>query len=259
MIFEHLRLRRRVSLLAAGVLEPHEEPAVRAHLLRCERCRTEHDELRALVEAAASDPLREAEPGLPLPVLVELVERRVERALAGPRAVRGWRLGVGLPAAALAVVLVALIVPRVVPRLVERTGPAVGTPPGEAVAPEAVARLERAVAREQTARYLGEAREVLVGVAATPPYCRRGQRQLDVADEARRSRELLGRRAALLDLAGEHVPSAGGVLNDVEGLLRDVAALEDCSRSEDLLAIQQRLGQRRLLMKLELVERELMG
>lgn len=258
MIFEHLRLRRRVSLLAAGVLEPREEPAVRAHLLRCERCRTEHDELRALVEAAASDPLREAEPGLPLPVLVELVERRVERALTAPRAVRAWRLGVGLPAAALAVVLVALIVPRVVPLLVERARPEVATPV-EVVAPEAVARLERAVAREQTARYLGEAREVLVGVAATPPHCRRGQRQLDVADEARRSRELLGRRAALLDLAGEHVPSAGGVLNDVEGLLRDVAALEDCSRSEELLVIQERLSQRRLLMKLELVERELMG
>ena len=53
--------------------------------------------------------------------------------------------------------------------------------------------------------------------------------------------------------------SAGRVLNDVEGLLRDVAALEDCSRSEELLAIQERLNQRRLLMKLELVERELMG
>lgn len=259
MIFEHLRLRRRVGLLAAGALEPREEPAVRAHLLRCERCRSEHDELRALVAAAAADPLRKAEPGLPLEVLVELVERRVERALASPRAVRAWRLGVGLPAAVLAVVLVALIVPRIVPRLVESARPAPGTPAVEEIAPESLARLERAVAREQTARYLGEAREVLVGVAATPAYCRRGQRELDVADEARRSRDLLERRAALSDLAGEHVPSAGGVLNDVEGLLRDVAALEDCSRAEELLAIQQRLSQQRLLMKLELVERELMG
>ncbi len=256
MIFEHLRQRRRVGLLAAGALEPSEEPAVRAHLRRCERCRAEFDELHALVEAAAADPLRSAEPELPLPVLVELVERRVEQALASPRAQQAWRWGLGLPAAALAALLVALLVPRLVPRLVERRHP---TPDTLAVGAESVARLERALAREQTARYLGEARAVLVGVAATPPACQRGRQQWDVAAEARRSRDLLERRTALTDLAGEHAPSAGRVLNDVEGLLREVAALEDCSRSEELLAIQARLSERRLLMKLELVERELAG
>ena len=256
MIFEHLRLRRRVSLLAAGALEPNEEPAVRAHLERCPRCRAELDELRALVEAAAADPLRAAEPELPLPVLVELVERRVEQALASPRAERAWRWGLGLPAAALATLLVALVVPRVVPRLVEGPPP---TPAALEVGADSVARLERTLAREQTARYLGEARQVLVGVAAAPPLCRRGGQEWDVAEEARRSRELLERRAALTDLAGEHAPSAGRVLNDVEGLLREVAAMEDCSRTEELRAIQARLSERRLLMKLELVERELAG
>lgn len=256
MIFEHLRQRHRVGLLAAGALEPSEEPAVRAHLRRCERCRAEFDELQALVEAAAADPLRSAEPELPLPLLVELVERRVEQALASPRAQRAWRWGLGLPAAALAALLVALLVPRLVPRLVERRPP---TPDTLAVGAESVARLERALAREQTARYLGEARAVLVGVAATPPACQRGRQQWDVAAEARRSRDLLERRTSLTDLAGEHAPSAGRVLNDVEGLLREVAALEDCSRSEELLAIQARLSERRLLMKLELVERELAG
>lgn len=257
MIFEHLRQRRRVGLLAAGALEPSEEPAVRAHLRRCERCRAEFDELQALVEAAAADPLRSAEPELPLPVLVELVERRVEQALVSPRADRAWRWGLGLPAAALATLLVALVVPRLAPRLVERRPP---TPAATLeVGAESVARLERALAREQTARYLGEARAVLVGVAATPPACQRGRQQWDVAAEARRSRDLLERRTSLTDLAGEHAPSAGRVLNDVEGLLREVAALEDCSRSEELLAIQARLSERRLLMKLELVERELAG
>ncbi len=79
---QHLRRRRRVSLLAAGVLEGREREETLAHLEACPRCRAAHDELRAIVAAMEHDPLREAEPPVPLAFLVARVEREVERSLA---------------------------------------------------------------------------------------------------------------------------------------------------------------------------------
>ena len=46
-------------------------------------------------------------------------------------------------------------------------------------------------------------------------------------------------------------PSARPVLEDVEHVLREVAALEPCARPEDVVRVQQQMEQGRLLMKIE--------
>jgi hypothetical protein len=190
---------------------------------------------------------------------VQLVNARVDASLAGPRASLGWRT-LALPVAAAAALCVAYVIPRVLPHLT--AGPAETTLASREtpqLPAESLDRLDRALAREQAARYLNEAQDVLVTVAATPPRCRRGKRQLNVAEEARRSRGLLERRALYAEALGDHAPSAEPVLHDVERVLREVAALEDCSRPEELLAIHRELEEGRLLMKLTLVQRELLG
>lgn len=259
MIFEHLRRRRLVTLLGAGVLTGAERQAAQEHLERCARCRAEHEQLRALLLRLELDPGREAEPSVPLPVLVQLVTARVESRLGGPRAQWGWPL-VALPAAAAVGLAVAFVIPRVLPHFtVGPTDRALASREAPQVPAESLDRLDRALAREQAARYLNEAQDVLVTVAATPPHCARGRKQLDVSDEARRSRGLLERRALYAEALDDHAPSAQPVLHDVERVLREVAALEDCSRPEELLAIHRELEEGRLLMKLTLVQRELLG
>ena len=113
MILEHLRLRRSVTLLAAGALTGAEGDLVCLHLERCPRCRADHDLVVTFMQRLDADPLRGAEPELPLPVLVELVNARIDRTLTGPKAVWGWRL-VALPVAAAAALLAWLVVPPVV-------------------------------------------------------------------------------------------------------------------------------------------------
>ena len=49
------------------------------------------------------------------------------------------------------------------------------------------------------------------------------------------------------------------VLEDVSEMLREVAALDPCSRPEDLEAIQRQMSRQRLLMKIDLMTRELQG
>jgi hypothetical protein len=263
MILAHLRRRRFVSLLAAGVLEGREREETLAHVAACARCRAELEELRALVLAIERDPVRDAEPGLPLPVLVARVEREVERALVAPSGrPRLWL--VALPSAA-AVIAVALIVPSMVARyrperLAAVPSPALsGAVPAPAVPEVVLDRLERNVARAHAARYLSDAGDVLVAVSATAADCEHGADTVDVGEAPDRSRALLARRTLVVETGGEAVASAQGVLDDVEEALREVAELPSCVRRSDVARVRQQVERERLLMRIRLMTRELEG
>ncbi len=223
--------------------------------------RNQHAQLRGVVAALESDPLRAAEPDVPLAVLVARVERGVEQALVTrQRRPRAWL--VALPAAA-AVVAVALVVPRLAERFRGETPPArAAIPAAEAsalLAEDALARIERNLAREQAARYLNEASEVLVTVAATGVDCDRTDDRLDVGMAPERSRALLEKRRLVVDEGGEAVASARGVLDDVEIALRQVAELPSCVKRRDVELVQKDVEARQLLMRIRLMTRELEG
>ena len=267
MILEHLRVRRSVTLLAAGAFPGAEGDAARHHLGRCPRCRADHDEVATLMARLDADPVRGAEPELPLPVLVELVNARITRNLTSPKAVWGWRL-LAVPVAAAAALLAWLVVPPVVSRFrpgVETASLRSETP---LVSEGALARLERNVAREQAVRYLADAQDVLVNVAASPRDCEREtpstlapapESRVDLGAESRRSRELLARRTLLVEADKAAVVSARPVLEDVEQMLREVASLEACTRPRDLARLREQMEKRQLLMKMRLMQRELAG
>lgn len=258
MILDHWLRRRLVPLLAMDALAGEERARAEAHVASCPKCRDEHDAMRTLMARLAGDPLRtavrEAEVPVALPVLVDLVQERIDRALRAPRAAAAWRWGAGLAAAAM------LVVALVLPRLLERGGvpEPVAASPAPSVSADALDRLERNVAREQAARYLGEAQDVLATVAASPRDCDRSEQRVDVEAESRRSRELLARRT-LLDVDGAAVASAQPVLDDVEDILREVAAMEACVRFRDVERLQGEIERRNLLMKVRLMQRELLG
>ena len=260
MIFAHARLRRRVSLHAAGLLAGREREETLAHLAACPRCRAEHKALRAVVAAIDADPLRSAEPGVPAAVLAARVARDVEQAQASADRPRIWLVALPVAAAALAA---ALLVPALVKQ--QRPKPLaarVTIPPAEASAlleEDALARIERNLAREQAARYLSEAGEVLVSVAATGIDCDRLDDRLDVGAAPERSRELLEKRRLVVDEGGEAVASARGVLDDVELALRQVAELPSCVKRRDVELVQKDVAARQLLMRIRLMTRELEG
>ena len=262
-MLEHPRARRLVSLLASGVLDGAERARAEGHLARCVRCRAEHDDLVALVRAMDEDPVREAVPHVPARVLAARVARAVDEAVAAPAPRRRWFL-VALPAAA-AVVGVSLLAPAVVGRL--RPAPAATLAPiprptadaaSAAATEEALARIERNLAREHAARYLADAGDVLVTVAASAADCDRAEDRLDVGEAPERSRELLEKRQ-LVEAGGDAVASAQGVLDDVELALREVSALPSCVKRQDVDRLRRAVEDRQLLMRIRLMTRELEG
>jgi Putative zinc-finger len=261
MKFAHWRLGRLVPLLAADALAGAERARVLAHVSTCGRCRVEHDDTRALLDRLGEDPLRaavrHAEPPVPLPLLLERVHEGIDRALAGPRPTAPGPWGIGRMAALAAALTVALAIPQVVHRM--KGDDPEGADLAPEVSPDALNRLERNVAREQTARYLNEAQDVLATVAASPRDCERTEQRVDVEAESRRSRELLARRALLLDAHEGAVAAAQPVLDDVEQILREVASMEACARFRDVERLQGEIERRQLLMKVRLMQRELLG
>ncbi len=257
---KHRRRRRLVSLLAAGVLDGREREETLVHLEACPRCRAEHDELRQVVAAMEQDPLREAEPPFPLAFLVGRVEREVERAQVPDGRPRWWLVALPTAAAILAVAVLGSVLVlrfRPTPEAARAT-----IPPAEAgplVTEDAVARIERNLAREHAVRYLSEAGEVLVAVAATGTDCDRAEESLDVGQAPARSRELLEQRTMVVRHGGEAVASARGVLDDVEMALREVADLPSCVKRRDVERVRQQVERRQLLMRIRLMTRELEG
>lgn len=262
--FFHERWRTQVSLLAADCLEAGEREAALRHLDSCAECRGDYQAALVMLETLAADPARAAELPVPIAFLVTRVESRVE-ALTQARPFRLATLSLGLGIAA--VVLMAMlpwILPRVIPPIVDRVASLGGEPAQTSVAPvamddAALRRVERTVAREQAVRYLSEAQDVLMTVASTPRACPLEDRHVDLSEESRRSRELVARRALLVALDDDSVASARLVLEDVDHVLREVATLDPCVNPEEVVRVQQQMEEGRLLMKIRLMSRDLVG
>lgn len=260
MIFAHQRMKRRVSLLAAGVLQGTERDETRDHVDACPRCREEFEQLQAVVASLESDPVRTATPDVPLSVLMDRVEGELDRGVPAPsRSAWGGRLA--LPAAAAAALALVLLGSELASRLpTGSTEPS--PPPVAAVPPDVLARLERNMAREHAARYLSEAQDVLLAVsAATETDCIevRDDDRVDVGEAPDRSRQLLARRALVVEGRPEAVASARAVLDDVELALREVADLPACVRRMDVSRLRQEMDRRQLHMRIRLMTRELEG
>ena len=273
----HGRWRRQMSLLASGALDDGPRGRAEAHADGCDPCARDLAAMRAAVAALAADPARQAEVPIALSALLARVSARLDGGPAPhaePARAAWTALRPAWAVAALGGLVAAALATTGVPGLGRATpSPAASQPARVAAAApspeplpepvlisdETLLRLERNLARERTAHFLSEAEDVLVTVASHAEPCARGGQRVDMADESRRSRELLARRSLLVELDAEKTPQAQGVLDDVEQVLRDVAALESCARPRDLATIHRDLKDRRLLMKIDLMTRELQG
>ena len=220
----------------------------------CPECAADPGGVERVRAQAAQDPLRRAEPRVALSVLVARVPADIDRRQTARRRLR-LSLAFGLAAALAAVALLS-------PRRVRDAAPAVArvAPPLEAaVSADALRRMERTVGREQAVRYLQGAEDVLLSVTSTLPHCDPRAQGRAVGVEAARSRALLADRRLLVDVDSDPLAGARPLIEDVDLALQEVAALDPCAKPSDVQALAARIARKRLLMKMDVLARELQG
>jgi hypothetical protein len=244
-------VRRELSLSAAL---PEDSPEARGgkglrlarHLESCSACRKRLADLRRTLEAVREDPLLAREDPVDWD---RLREATVARALAedSRRSRRELRIGLAFAATAVLALVLAGI---------WASAPAQLDPGATAF----LERMERSRASMETASYLDEGREVLLGVLSplACPESAADSQPVDVSLERRWSRELLFKRRLLQPaLERPELARALPVAFDLDVVLLEVAGLPDCAPPERLAEIGQLVRSRDLLLRLELVAGEL--
>jgi hypothetical protein len=120
--------------------------------------------------------------------------------------------------------------------------------------------LQESVARLGAARSLRDGRALLLDLIQAPVRCRRLDGSYDVALEKERSRDLL-RRMNLYQgtLAGPGDRRLAELLGQLESLLLQVSALDDCTAGQAIHDLREAIERRQLLMRIDLVTREVEG
>lgn len=262
MTLLHFRYRQRLGLLAAGALGPQEADWVRTHTTHCAACQMELAQLLSLASHLVADAALDR----PLPISSEALRTRVLariRTTSPHQASRqNWSLtpimgALGLVAMGLAAGLLATRVSA--PQREALSVPTSLEGPGETSLNDIAfyERLEKTHVRANAVRYLAEAQDILIQVTAAADCPDSPRDSVDVRREAQTSRSLLKRRAALVSDSEGTLVAAQGVMEEVEGVLQQVAELPHCTRRTDVDAIARKVDRKHLLMKIDLVSQEL--
>ena len=163
-------------------------------------------------------------------------------------------------------------------RLATNTSPATDTPPpvvappaldtapdaAFAVTPASTAMLARTqveLARSNAARYLADSGTLLLGISDLAMRCEKNEGAADTIDislERELSSRLLRRKQFMAsDLQDVEVARAVRLANEIEDLLVDIASLEPCTPPQRVQEIDERVRQRQLLMRIEMISHEL--
>jgi hypothetical protein len=258
MTLLHFRYQSRLGLLAASVLEAHEAQWVLKHTESCGSCRTQLLELKRTVETLAADAALDRPLPIPSAALRTRVLARVHAEAARPAHRPAWTLTSLMAAVSLAGIGLAVIQTRMSsPAPDPVTASTVEWSDTAANDNAFYERLAKTHTRANAAKYLSDAQDILIQVAAAADCPESPQDRVDVTREAQISRTLLTRRAALVSGSEDSLVAARGVMEEVEGFLQQVAELPQCTRRSDVNAIAERVDRRHLLMKIDMVTQEL--
>ena len=120
-----------------------------------------------------------------------------------------------------------------------------------------LARTQVELAKSNAARYLADSGTLLMGLSDLAMRCDRGDK-IDIGLERELSTRLLRRKQFLeRDLQDVEVARAVRLADEIEDLLVDIASLEPCIPQQRVQEIEDRVRQRQLMMRIEMISTEL--
>lgn len=226
-----------VEHVLAGADEP---PAaeLEAHLLACERCRTDVEELRRVLRATATGEVPARGPEYGAQVWARLEPRLPRTARARWENARPWLAA----AAAVLLAVTAFVAGR-------WSRPEVTTTPGATTTPAAsagVRSIRERVVLAVLADHVERAERALVEIANTD-----GRSAVDISAEQDWARDLLEANRLYRQTARSTAPPAlSAVLDEIEPILLDIVHSPSRLTAAELKSLQTRIEERSLVFKL---------
>jgi hypothetical protein len=243
-----------------AALAATEEDALLHHLASCPACAREWIAVRRSLDAA------DAATVFPLEAEVDwrqFTRATVARARAADTEGRGAPLRpwpIAIPAAAgLAALAAAAVVALMMARVPQPASQAGGSPPDVSLL-ESVQVLEGRLARRGAARYLTDSRALLVNILGTASRCRRPDGRYDISLEKEKSRQLLRRKNLYeTDLRPLEDQRLATLLRQLESVLMEVTALDDCASARQIHDLREQIETRQIVLRIDLVTRAMRG
>jgi hypothetical protein len=236
-------------------LNGEESRRLQAHLEQCPACRQESEKIRAVIGWLADPELFQP----PENLAWQLLPGKLAARVASPPAARRWipvhfgSLGWGLTVAASLVLTCGLIY------LLQQNAP--GTSPAGVPATASgnqafLARIQSLYARETTAEYLAECRDLLINLLRTRENCEGSN--LDVSLEVARAQQLLQRKRMLApELKTPDVARAQALCDEIENFLVNLSTSQACARPEEIRRIERYIEREQILLRINVMQAEL--
>lgn len=248
-------VRDTLVLYAEHALDDEENRRVSAHLEECPACREESEKIRAVIGWLADPELFKPAEDLAWQVL----PGKLAAGLSAPRGARRWipvhfgTLGWGLTLAASLVLACGLVY------MLQQSAPApspAGVPAAASGNQAFLARIQSLYARETTAGYLAECRDLLVNLLRTRENCEGSN--LDVSLEVARAQQLLQRKRMLApELKTPDVARAQALCDEIENFLVNLSTAQACARPEEIRRMERYIEREQLLLRINVLQAEL--
>jgi len=267
-----------MALRYYAALGPGEDAALVRHLDSCPACARGWDSLRQTLDAADPATVFPLEAGVDWQEFKRTTvarasaagheRRRTDREPLHVGLPRSWPVAIAaaarLPALAAAVVVTVVLLNawlRPAGPRVARVPPFPGTNGGSAPLAsllESAHAMEDRLARQGAARYLSDSRSLLLNLVGAAAPCRKTDGQYDIALEKEKSRQLLRRQNLYEgDLQGLEDQRLATLVRQLESVLMEVTALDDCASARQIHDLREQIENRQFLLRIDLITREM--
>jgi hypothetical protein len=246
-------VRGRMTLRYYGAIRPDEIAADESHVQACQGCALEWGMVRRVLDAIEPGTVFPQENGVDWD---RFARRTVERALAAERArpAARWFLPTALRLALVAAILAAGVVALSV-RM--RQEPPQAPPVASLL--ESAHVIERRLAQQGAVLYLNDSRLLLMNIGAAVP-CIKSNGRYDITLEKEKSRQLLRRKNLYEgDLGGLQDRRLATLVGQLESVLMQVAALDDCASARQIHDLREEIERRQILLRIDLLTRQMAG
>ncbi len=241
-----------------GLLSNRAKAKMEKHITRCEECHMVMKESQKIVRNINSDTLFPSEKEIDWESFMDSIYDKINAQLKEVRVpIVQTYLSRRYITLLIPIVVVLVLALLFIYRGLKTEGPVLLQPVNIPQLSEDVERkLRLELAKQATADYLRDGRELLLNLAGNPIPC--NGEKVDIAPEKQRIEKVLRKKNFISDFLNEpELQRAAPLCGEMETLLLDASSLQSCTSKDKLQELEETILRRNLLMKIEVITGEL--